>query len=516
MPDNRVSHSLSVRLNATLFFRQIHLIFWLNIMICVIFAAGLIFYTEYVAYPLMLDNAPVIRQGVARQSGGAAAEAEVGQTLRLPGQPSDGEILYKNANYTILWLEHTPRFALLPEDAREYLPEKIQRLIPGSFIDTGVGRWLRWSMPWYLQVREAYELSYELSIPNGDGWLVSRASIGLPVFVFLRCFIALLVIQLISILFSLGRNSRSVNKTLKPLQELSVSARALTEQRSRLSPESLQSLTGALDSFNVRRLDAGLPLAGVNDELKPLIAAINEMLSRIDEAYREQIRFVSDASHELRTPIAVIKGYAEILSRWGTEDPGTLKESIAAIRHEADAMNDMVEKLLFLARGESDSINLARDPVDLSALGAEVFREVKMIDDTHEFITDAQPLVIVTGDEGMLKQLLRILVDNSVKYTPAGGKITLRVHIRDDRAIASVQDEGGGIPEADIPRVFDRFYRADASRTRGTGGVGLGLSIAKWIAQKHGGSIGVISRENIGTRMEISLPLYAREDAAGA
>lgn len=500
---------MSVRLNAIMFFRRFSQIISLNLMICVLFAAGLIFYTESIAYPMMLERLPAGSPGAGRYGGAGVVPADSGQAAQIY---TDGEVLFEDPVRRIFWTKDTARFTLMPEDAHEYIPEKLLRRVPASIMDSGVGRWLLMDegsgASWISLFFRADSLYYELSLPVSGGWIVSRTSIGLPVLVFLRCFFALLILQTLSLIFSFRRDSRSVNKALKPLQELSVSARALTEQRSRLSPESLQSLTGALDSFNARRLDARLPMTDISEELQPLTAAINEMLARIDEAYREQIRFVSDASHELRTPIAVIKGYAEMLSRWGTQDPATLKEAIDAIQHEADAMKDMVEKLLFLARGESDSINISRDPVDISALASEVFREVKMIDDAHQFIIEAQAEVTVAGDEGLLKQLLRILVDNSIKYTPEGGKITLRTRAGDEQALISVQDEGPGIPEADIPRIFDRFYRADASRNRGTGGVGLGLSIAKWIAQKHGGSIGVISREGIGTRMEVILPLY--------
>jgi len=260
----------------------------------------------------------------------------------------------------------------------------------------------------------------------------------------------------------------------------------------------------------------------MGDDLTPLAAAINEMLARIDEAYRSQIQFVSDASHELRTPIAVIQGYADLLTRWGTNDPETMKESVSAIRQEAAAMNDMVEQLLFLARGDSNFMSMQWNPVDLSALGAEALHEIEMIGEGRRFLGAISPGITVEGDYGMLKQLTRILLDNSVKYTSAGGQITLRVEKRPapittqksapeegaaGYAALVVQDEGAGIPEEAVPYIFDRFYRTDESRTRNTGGSGLGLAIGKWIAQRHNGLIEVTSRENIGTRMSVLLPL---------
>jgi signal transduction histidine kinase len=328
--------------------------------------------------------------------------------------------------------------------------------------------------------------------------------------VFSYCLTIILILEALSLLIALGRNGRSIKRTLKPLQALTASAQALTAKGGRLSPEALKRLTGALDSINVSHLDTGLPLAGISDELKPLAEAINEMLARIDEAYHSQVRFVSDASHELRTPIAVIQGYANLLTRWGTEDPETMRESIQAIRQEADAMKEMVEQLLFLARGDNDSMHLDWKEVDLSALAAEVLREIEIIDGSHCFSSTIAPAVTVDGDDGLLKQLMRILVDNSMKYTAPGGQILLRIEQRPGQAAIVVQDEGAGIPEEAMPHIFDRFFRADESRTRNTGGTGLGLSIAKWIAQRHNGLIEVVSRENIGTRMTVLLPIATR------
>jgi signal transduction histidine kinase len=357
---------------------------------------------------------------------------------------------------------------------------------------------------------QLWGMTYQISTDYAGGWLVAEAPLGLPVYVFSQCFTVVLVIECLSLLSSLRRNGRSINKTLKPLQELAETAQALTGKGGRLSPEALKRLAGALDSINVSHLDARVPLSGISNELMPIAEAINEMLTRIDDAYRSQIQFVSDASHELRTPIAVIQGYADLLTRWGTEDPDTMRESIAAIRQEATSMKEMVEQLLFLARGDTDFLRGEWSAVDLSAIVEEVFREIEMIDKNHRFTAEVAPGVMVQGNDGLLKQLIRILVDNSIKYTPLNGQIALRVAVKEGQATVAVQDEGAGIPEEAVPHIFDRFYRADESRTRNTGGAGLGLSIAKWIAQRHSGSIEVLSRENIGTRMTLLLPLHTK------
>jgi signal transduction histidine kinase len=231
------------------------------------------------------------------------------------------------------------------------------------------------------------------------------------------------------------------------------------------------------------------------------------MLSRLDASYADQARFVSDASHELRTPIAVIQGYANILSRWGTEDPETLRESIEAIKSEAESMKQLVNQLLFLARGDSESMQLDWKSLDMSQLIAEAIREELMIDMAHQYKTTLAEEIFIEGDAGLIKQLFRIIADNSIKYTPAGGRIDIRLYKNaDDNVILEIQDDGIGIPADVLPHIFDRFVRAEASRARNTGGAGLGLSIALWITERHGGHLEVLSREGIGTRFTAVLP----------
>ena len=234
----------------------------------------------------------------------------------------------------------------------------------------------------------------------------------------------------------------------------------------------------------------------------------------VERAWQEQQRFLSDASHELRTPIAVIQGYANLLNRWGKDDPATRQEAIDAIRQEADSMKELVEQLLFLARGDNDSMHIEMETFDLTEVAAEVLKETGMIDQTHTFSARWEGAVPVCADVGLTKQALRILVDNSIKYTPAGGHITLSAALRDGMARLSVQDEGQGIDAGSLPHVFDRFYRTDQSRARQTGGTGLGLAIAKWIVDRHGGWFEVVSRVDVGTRITFLIPL--KEDKPGS
>jgi len=271
-------------------------------------------------------------------------------------------------------------------------------------------------------------------------------------------------------------------------------------------------LSGAIDTINAiteNDLDRRIAIEDERVELKGLASAINGMLDRLDAAYRTQLRFVSDASHELRTPISVIQGYANLLDRWGKNDGKTLQESIDAIKNEADSMKELVEQLLFLARSDNHSIAISMDDVDLAALAEEVDREAKMIDEAHDYRINAAESLVIKGDYQLLKQALRIFVDNSVKYTPRDGRISLTVSRSENRAgyvEIVVRDSGIGIPDEALPHIFDRFFRADESRARSSGGTGLGLSIAKWIVDSHNGVIDVVSRKDAGTKFTLSFP----------
>jgi len=217
------------------------------------------------------------------------------------------------------------------------------------------------------------------------------------------------------------------------------------------------------------------------------------------------LTFVSDASHELRTPISVIQGYANLLDRWGKNDEKTLQESIDAIKDETANMKGLVEQLLFLARGDNNTMALQIERFELSVLAVEVLRETQMIDGGHEYDSSVAP-VFINADKSLIKQATRILIDNAMKYTPSGKRITISVSDADGYARLTVQDEGIGIAPDAVPQIFDRFFRADESRARATGGTGLGLSIAKWITERHGGHMEVLSRQDIGTRISIVLP----------
>ena len=294
-----------------------------------------------------------------------------------------------------------------------------------------------------------------------------------------------------------------VRQHLKRLTSLAQEARRLgAEAAAPQQVEHLREAIGHIQPTEPTRLHTADP------DLKGLEDAVNDLLDRMQAAYSQQTRFVSDASHELRTPIAVLKGYADLLERWGKDDPQVRDESIAAIQTEAERMSRLVEQLLFLARGDSGRTQLSKGAVDLADLAREVWEESNMIDPAHHWLLDAPAPLTIWADRDMLKQALRILSDNAAKYTARGGEIQLRVRLDSEgRATVSVRDSGMGIRPEDAPHVFQRFYRADPARSRQSGGAGLGLSIASWVISQHGGYLEVYSWEGVGSRFTIVLPV---------
>ena len=251
------------------------------------------------------------------------------------------------------------------------------------------------------------------------------------------------------------------------------------------------------------RIDAG----GARDELGELAQTFNEMLDRIQRAYEQQNRFVSDASHELRTPLSVISGYANLLRRWGSDDKAVLEESVSKIIEETDNMQQLAERLLFLARADKRTQPVKMERFCLSDLMEDVMEGTRLIDSDHTLEQEICADVFVTADPALIKQAVRALLENSKKYTPEGGTIAVSCRTVENGAEITVKDTGIGIAEKDLPLIFDRFYKADESRTRGKGASsGLGLSIVKWIVERHSGTIRVSSTRGGGTTFAIFLP----------
>lgn len=317
-------------------------------------------------------------------------------------------------------------------------------------------------------------------------------------------FVPVIMLQGLYIIFYMIFGRRSIRRKLRPLYNMAYATERLG--RTEGADESrFHSLEDAIDKISLGGADEKL-VTGDGD-LKGLETAVNNLIDRMRESYRQQSRFVSDASHELRTPISVIQGYVNMLDRWGAEDVKVLTESIEAIKSEAEHMKKLVEQLLFLARGDSGATQFIFAIFSLNKMAREVYEESVMIDNQHEFkLIVPEHEVYVVGDEQMIKQTARILVDNAIKYSPPGELILIKTGKNESVPYLTVQDSGVGFGKEAASHVFERFYRADSSRTRGTGGTGLGLSIAKWIIDKHGGYFDVLSREGLGTRITVNLP----------
>ncbi|WP_067936170.1 sensor histidine kinase [Alicyclobacillus kakegawensis] len=239
----------------------------------------------------------------------------------------------------------------------------------------------------------------------------------------------------------------------------------------------------------------------------------------IRKAYQRQTEFVADASHELRTPLAVIQSNLDIVLNHSDQSVVDNLEWIQNARGEARRLTKLVEDLLTLARQDADKALLRRDRVDTNALVhrlIELFLPLADARNVH-LSADVEPGVMILGDGDRLHQLFVILIDNAIKYNRPGGQVSVRVRASRNWALFHVEDTGIGIPEADLPRVFERFFRADPARQHEeTTGAGLGLSMAQWIVEAHKGRIRVDSVEGKGTTVSVQLPLAARGSDAPA
>ncbi|MBE6081198.1 sensor histidine kinase [Sporanaerobacter sp. PP17-6a] len=269
----------------------------------------------------------------------------------------------------------------------------------------------------------------------------------------------------------------------------------------------INNLTDMAKKISIDDLDKRIDVKGSKDELKELAITFNSMLDRIQESVERQNQFVSDASHELRTPIAVIQGYINLLDRWGKDDKAILNESIQAIKDESENMKHLIENLLFLARSDKHTQKIHKEKFMFNEIIDETVIETKMIDNSHIISMEKNEEFIINADRNLIKESLRIFIDNSIKYTPPKGTIKINSWKKNYTAIITIEDTGIGISKKDLPHIFNRFYRADKARNREKGGTGLGLPIAKWIIESHEGIINVTSEQDKGTKIKIELPL---------
>ncbi len=360
---------------------------------------------------------------------------------------------------------------------------------------------------------------FEIAEDTGVTYFFDGYSVNLNTF-FITLFgvlLTLAVSQAAMLATGAFKGSRAARQILRPIDEIAVSAQDIASSP---LPEEAEKHSADVDFSDLQSaIDKVDPVAAVhvhtgNSDLKGLESAVNSLLDRMLESYRRQTQFVSDASHELRTPIAVIRGYADMLDRWGKTDGKVLDESVEAIKNESEHITMLLEQLLFLARSDNGRQSMSFEVFSLTELVSEVCSEYRLIDSTHSYICETNVDANTFGDRSLIKQTLRILTDNAKKYTPENGEITLRVRRNVQGEICfEVQDTGIGMEQSDIEHIFERFYRADPARSRDTGGSGLGLSIAKRIVDSHKGRFEVSSCVGIGTRMTVVMPKLKPDSA---
>jgi signal transduction histidine kinase len=273
-----------------------------------------------------------------------------------------------------------------------------------------------------------------------------------------------------------------------------------------LSP--INKVTETAREISSSDLGRRLEVSGPDDELKKLALTFNSMLDRLEKSFKRQKQFVSDASHELRTPISVIKGYVDLLDRWGKEKEDVRDEAIEAIKKETVNMKQLMENLLLLARGDDSELKKEEELFNFNELIKEIIKEFELMEKNIKLKFAEEAEIKFFGNQNLFKQLLRIFLDNAIKFTSQKGEIEIRIDkIDSDNFYFSIADDGPGISTEDLPFVFDRFYQADKSRTRKDNeGSGLGLAIAQQIVESYNGDIDVESEVGKGTKFFVHLP----------
>lgn len=274
----------------------------------------------------------------------------------------------------------------------------------------------------------------------------------------------------------------------------------------------LQSLAQTMRNVERRGLKERVAIPDKKDEITALMSIFNGMMDQVERSFARQSQFVEDASHELRTPIAIMDGHLSLLLRWGKHDPEILEESLSISYQELTRLKALVEDLLTLTRAEQDGQRADEGTrrADRTILGIvgqwEQLHPERTFETAFAGFADREVAIC----ERHLEQLMTILLDNAVKYSEASSPVRVRGSVHGDKALFEVSDYGIGIPEKDLPHVTERFYRVDKARSRKQGGTGLGLAIAKQLVERYGGSMTIQSKELAGTTVTISLSCRLR------
>ena len=277
--------------------------------------------------------------------------------------------------------------------------------------------------------------------------------------------------------------------------------------------EPVDRITRTARAIGAENLAARLPLRGADDELDRLSETLNDMFARLDAAFRRVTQFTADASHELRTPVAIIRTTAE-LTRRRPRTESEYTEALDRILAESERTSRLIDDLLMLARSDAEGEEFALEPMDLAQSLREACEQGRVLADAAglSFSVDLGSACPALGDPQALRRLFLILLDNAAKYTAPGGSVRVTMDVSPADAVIEVQDTGVGVGPEDLPHLFERFYRVGKDRSRARGGVGLGLSIAQRIATGHGGNISVQSEPGTGSTFRVRLPIVSPAD----
>jgi heavy metal sensor kinase len=353
----------------------------------------------------------------------------------------------------------------------------------------------------YLAVRHEFEEQLEQELhgdaaPGGAAWNRDRQSAEEHLRTQLREVLTVLALGLPLVVILAGAGGYVLaRRALAPIDHLGAEARRITAEN----------------------LHERLTVTNPTDEIGRLTAVINETLARLDASFTHLRRFTADASHELRTPLAVVRGIGESIvaePRSRTE----YEEAIGSMLEEVDRMTNLVETLLRLARGDARTIRLSYEEVRLDDLVRDVLASLAvLIEERHQTLTlDIAESVVVSVDRVVLREAISNVLDNAIKYSPVGSTIAVRMDRSSGGAVLTVADQGPGIGLAYRERIFDRFFRIDEGRSREQGGAGLGLAIARWAVEAHGGRITAHEASSGGAEFRIVLPLTHRKSLRSA
>ncbi len=267
-------------------------------------------------------------------------------------------------------------------------------------------------------------------------------------------------------------------------------------------------MTRAALSIESRRLDVRLVPPRTDNEIGRLASALNEMIARLDRSFRQTERFTADASHELKTPLTTIRGEAEV-ALMGDLRPEQARATLHSIVEETERLSEIVNNLLLLSRADADQVRLKHEPIALDQVAMQAYETTERLAHRKSITLDiaAMEEITLVGDSLWLHQLITNLLHNAINYTPEGGDVTLSLTREGDQAVLKVWDTGPGIPPEHLPHIFDRFYRVDSGRSRDQGGSGLGLNIARWVVESHGGTLTAASTPGEGATFTARLPI---------